>query len=328
MNYRPLGTTGLTVSEIGFGAWGIGGATPGATSYGKTDDAVSEDALRTAFAHGITFYDTADIYGAGHSEELLGEVFGDKSGLRDRVVIASKVGFLGPNQAQDFSPPYIRETLMGILARLRTTYLDLYQLHSPKIESATPEVIETLQALQKEGLIRAFGISTRAMEDGFTALSLGFRSIQMNYNMIDQRIHDNGFLDAAQAAGAGIIARTPLGFGFLTGRITSTEFPADDHRSAWPKGQLQLWNRAPKLFGILNDGKKRSMAQLALQFCITHPTVSSVIPGMLRPSEVEENVSASDLPPLTKIELDAIKKIYEENEFYDRSAQRNNAPKI
>lgn len=339
MKYRPLGTTGLTVSEIGYGTWGIGGVTPGATSYGKTDDNVSREALRYAFDNGVTFYDTADIYGAGHSEELLGEVFGGASGIRDKVILASKVGFLGHNQPQDFSPLYMRQTLEGILTRLNTDYLDLYQLHSPPIGMVTAEAIAALETFKEEGLIRAYGISLQKTEDGFAAIELGFRSIQANYNMIDQRIRDNGLLDKAHAEGASIIARTPLGFGFLTGRITSTNFTQDDHRSAWPKEQLERWNRAPKLFGVLNETPgpaangpgtgetPRTMTQLALQFCIAHPAVATVIPGMLSPAEVEENVSASALPPLTSDELAEIKKIYEENEFYDRGVQRSNLPK-
>ena len=324
MKYRPLGTTGLTISEIGFGAWGIGGATPGATSYGKADDRTSLAALRTALEHGITFFDTADIYGGGHSEQLLGQAFGEKSGLRDKVVIASKVGFLGHNAPQNFSPDHIRTTLTGTLDRLASDYLDLYQLHGPALELVTDDVLGMLDSLKKEGLIRAYGISLRAPEDGAGAIDLGFRAIQANYNLIDQRIRDNGLLDDATAAGAGIIARTPLAFGFLTGRITSTTFASDDHRSAWPREQLERWNRAPKLFSPLNTGTSRTMTQLALQFCIADPAVATVIPGIMTPEEAVENASASDLPPLDAATLTKITDIYENNEFYDRRAVRSN----
>src|SRR5437899_9108690 len=125
MNYRALGDTGLRVSEIGFGTWGLGGDTGGAISYGPTSDETSRAALRCALDEGINFFDTSDLYGFGHSEELLGEVFGD---CRDQVVIASKGGFVDAVK-QDFSPMHLRNALEKSLRRLRTDYVDLYQLH-------------------------------------------------------------------------------------------------------------------------------------------------------------------------------------------------------
>src|SRR5271169_5028472 len=158
MKYRALGRTGLTVSEIGFGAWGVGGRTAGHTSYGATDDAISEAALGRAFELGITFYDTASAYGDGHSERLIGRVF---RGRRDNVVIATKAGVVSFGQPPDLSPMALRRSVEGSLQRLATDYMDLLELHSPDLAvfRRDPEVLETLHALVFEGKVRAFGIS-------------------------------------------------------------------------------------------------------------------------------------------------------------------------
>src|SRR5207249_10447963 len=137
-----LGQTALEISEIGFGAWGIGGASAGAVSYGPTDDGESLRALRRAFDLGVTFYDTADLYGHGHSEQLIGAAFRD---IRTRVVLATKVGFLAPYGPQDFSPRHVRTALEGSLRRLQTDYVDVYQLHNPPMDllRSNPGLVET-----------------------------------------------------------------------------------------------------------------------------------------------------------------------------------------
>lgn len=201
MLYRKLGKTGITVSEIGFGSWGIGGRTEGATSYGKTDDAESKRALEAAFDAGITFYDTSDLYGYGHSEELIGEVFARR---REKVVIASKVGYVKHGGPHDFSPARIRRSAEASLRRLESDYLDVYQLHSPLLDElrGTAGAIEEMRKLKKEGKIRAIGISVKSPEDGFLAVTeFGADSVQVNFNMIDQRILDNGFLDSCTSGG-------------------------------------------------------------------------------------------------------------------------------
>ncbi len=301
MKYRAIGKTGIKVSEIGFGAWGIGGETfDGAHSYGATDDNESKRALQRAFELGITFYDTSDIYGYGHSEDLLGEVFGKR---RDKVVIAGKAGFTKHNGPHDLSPAYLRKCLEGSLKRLRTDYLDIYQLHTPPMDlvEKTPEAIEELKKMKQEGKIRAIGISVKNPADAIPAIEkYGFESIQVNFNMIDQRALEFGVFDLAEKHGAGIVVRTPLAYGFLTGTIKDIHFGPHDHRSAWPENQLKRWAEAPELFAFLSKGKDWTPTQLALKFCISFPAVSVVIPGILHPSEAEENAKASDLPPLGK----------------------------
>ncbi len=316
MKYRLLGKTGIKVSEIGFGAWGIGGVTKGATSYGPTDDEESKKALFEAFENGITFYDTSDLYGYGHSEDLIGEALGS---VRDKIVIASKAGFLEHKGESDISRKHLTEALDGSLKRLRTDYIDLYQLHSPTIELLrnSPDTIEALKDFQKEGKIRVYGFSVKNSEDGLPAINeFGFPVIQANFNILDQRILENGLIDLAEKENVGIIARTPLCFGFLTNKISDTKFDPRDHRSTWSKEQLAKWAEAPDLFSFINQGKNRTPAQLALKFCLGFKSISTAIPGILRPSEAKENAATADLDPLSEDELDAIREIYKSHEFF------------
>jgi aryl-alcohol dehydrogenase-like predicted oxidoreductase len=316
MKYRFLGKTGIKVSEIGFGAWGIGGVTKGATSYGPTDDGESKKALLTAFENGIIFFDTSDLYGYGHSEELIGEALGS---VRDKIVIASKAGFLEHKGQNDISRKHLTEALEGSLKRLRTDYVDLYQLHSPTIEllKNNPDTMETLKDLQGAGKIRSFGLSVKNPEDGLPAINnFNFPVIQANFNMLDQRIVENGLVALAEKENVGIIARTPLCFGFLTNKISDIKFDLRDHRSTWSPEQLTRWAEAPDLFSFLNRGKPRTPAQLALKFCLSFKSISTAIPGILKSSEAEENAAAADLDSLSEEELEAIQAVYKSHEFF------------
>ena len=319
MKYRILGNTGISVSEIGFGTWGLGG-----NSYGPVDDAVSIRSLRRAFDEGITFYDTSDLYGNGHSEEVLGEALGL---VRGEVVICSKVGLLPHTDFEmpcDFTPAHIREGLEASLKRLRTDYLDLYLLHSPELEMLRDgSVVDTLIELRREGKIRSFGISARSPGDALNAIrDFGFQVVQVNFNLIDQRALENGLFQLAEERGVGIVARTPLCFGYLTGKLTGEEkFIGRDHRANWPIDQLKCWAQAPDLFSFLDLGGNRTAAQLALRFCLDHDCVSTVIPGMMNEAEVLENVTASALAPLSEDELERIRLVYASNLFYDKNAK-------
>jgi aryl-alcohol dehydrogenase-like predicted oxidoreductase len=315
MKYRKLGSTGLKVSEIGFGAWGIGGE-----AYGSVDDNVSIETLQLAFDLGITFYDTSDLYGRGHSEEIIGIALKD---VREEVILATKVGTLphfGFNMPQDFSPKYINEGIDESLNRLQTDYIDLYQLHSPPIEIINHDIINTLEKLQEEGKIRAFGISVRSPDDAIVAVKeFGFKAIQVNYNLIDQRALKNGLFDLTIEKNVGVIVRTPLCFGYLSGKLTGKEkFKGKDHRSNWPIEQLQRWAKAPELFNFLIEDGNRTLVQSALKFCLSHESVSTVIVGMMNPNEVKENIKVSKIDPLTDEELSKIKIIYDTNVFYDK----------
>lgn len=319
MKYRRLGSTQLEVSEIGFGTWGLGG-----TSYGPVDDSESARALQRAFDVGITFYDSADLYGNGHSEVILGRTL---KHVREKIVIASKGGTLphsGFYMPQDFSAAYIQKALEASLQRLETDYIDLYQLHSPKLEEIrNAELRATLDELKRQGKIREYGISVRAPKDGIEAIkSMNFRSVQANLNLIDHRAMESGLTTLAQERGVGIIARTPLCFGFLTGGLSETsQFDDKDHRKLWPKEQLKRWADSVALFEQLYKSAGNSPAQLALRFCLFVPGVSTVIPGMMNVAEVEENSKASDLPQLSKAEYASILEIYSAHQFYDPSSK-------
>ena len=308
MKYRALGNTGLEVSEIGFGTWGIGGVVEGAHSYGPTNDKESRQALRRAFDLGITLYDTSPLYGLGHSEELLGQAFAKD---RSKVIMASKVGFHSFTEPQDFSLHRIRSSLEETLGRLRTDYLDLYQLHSPPPEVlADGRVLAALADLKQEGKIRAYGISIKSPHDGIRAVQR-FPSLQMNFSMTDQRARTCGLFDCAIKNNIGIIARTPFNFGILTGKFSETKFDPRDHRSARSPEQLRQWSLAADELTKLNKGKNRTLAQLALQFCLAHQAVSAVIPGMLTVAEVEENVQVSKMGQLEESNLKTIYHLYQ-----------------
>lgn len=321
MNRRPLGHTGLTVSAVGFGTWGLGG-----TSYGPVDDTVAAAALNRALDLGVDFFDTADMYGDGRSEELLGRTF---CGRRDRILLATKGGNLphtGMHMPQDFSPRHLAAALEHSLRRLQTDYVDLYQLHSPTLADLErhPDVIPLLRGWIQAGKIRTFGISVRSPADGIAAIQrFGFPVIQVNFNMIDQRAADDGLFALARKTGTGIIARTPLVFGYLTGNLTGTErFVGTDHRANWPGDQRQRWAEAPRLFDFLAVPGRRSLVQACLRFCLDQEAISTVIPGMMSMREVEENAQASGLEPLTPAERQRIAEIYRTHDFYDPSAKR------
>ncbi|OGS08520.1 MAG: hypothetical protein A2270_11030 [Elusimicrobia bacterium RIFOXYA12_FULL_51_18] len=320
MNYRRLGSTELNISEIGFGAWGLGGDKGGSRAYGPTDDSESLYALRRALDLGITFFDTADFYGFGHSETLIGRAFG---ACRERVIIAGKAGFVDAAGRQDFSPAHIRASLDGTLRRLNTDYLDVYQLHSPPAELLirTPGILETMKELVREGRIRSYGVSLRSPEDGITLLRAHkVGCLQVNFNLVDQRARADGLFELCRQTDTGIIARTPLCFGFLTGQYPDTSaLPESDHRRRWSKEQVERWHKAPRLFaGALETQRPQTPAQSALRFCISYPAVTSVIPGMLTPAQVEENAAASGLGPLPAETISEVQAIYEANDFMGR----------
>ena len=319
MRYRPLGKSGLTVSEIGFGTWGLGG-----TAYGPVEDAESRAALELAFDQGVTFYDTSDLYGDGHAERLLGEVF---RGRRDRVIIATKGGTLPHDtfyMPQDFSRAHLERALEASLTRLGVSEVDLYQLHSPPIDLPNwDEALEALAGMTKSGKVRATAISARSPADAIRAVEqYGFGVIQVNFNMIDQRAVTTGLFATCVERGVGVIARTPLCFGYLSGTLTGEEtFAPGDHRANWPKEQLRRWAQSPRLFAPLVEGRGRTITQLALQYCLSEAAVSTVIPGMLTTSQVRENLGVEALAPLSQDDGDAIRQVYETHLFYDPAAK-------
>lgn len=319
MNYRRLGHSGIEVSEIGFGAWGIGGATAGLTSYGATDDSVSLSALQRARDIGINFFDTSNVYGDGRSEQLIGEAFA--SG-REKAVIATKAGFSSWDREPDFDPSAIKRSCEQSLLRLRTDYVDLLQLHNPSAAVvARGEAVQALESLVNEGKARAWGLSMRSPIDAKAVLETACPTVlQVNFNMLDIRALECGLFEAAQARDVGIIARTPLCFGFLSGAIhADTAFPPGDHRLGWKPEQIAVWcDGANRVLDAVPRPPGSTNTQAALRFCLSFPSVASVIPGMLRPDEADENAGASSLGPLPSEAIDAVISINRSQSFFVR----------
>jgi len=319
MEYRALGRSGIKVSKLGFGCWGLGG-----DSYGPVDTRAAIRTLHAAQDAGVNFFDTSDSYGTGSSEFLLGEAFLSR---RDKVLIASKFGNLphrGFVMPQDFSVKHLELALRGSLYRLKTDYLDLYQLHSPPGTLAQLEdLIAALQNLIKKGCIRAYGISARSPADALQFIRMvELHSLQINFNLIDQRILDGDLLPECKERGVGIIARTPLCFGYLTGKLSGSEdFGPLDHRSNWPAAQRRLWATAPALFCELQDETFKTLPMIALAYCTSFNEVSCVIPGMMTPQEVEENVGVANLDSLPPHKLARAREIYQSHSFFDPGAK-------
>lgn len=322
MRYRNLGRTGISVSEIGFGAWGIGGRSAGDTSYGETDDRVSLAALERALDRGITFFDTSPAYGAGHSESLIGQAF---HGRRRQVVIATKVGYDDWTRPPDFSAEAIVQSAEASLRRLRSDHVDLLQLHNPPPKVlASCGVRKALEGLQEAGKVRAWGISAKSPERALEALEMaGAAVIQANFNMMDVRALTSGLLDALTANEAGFIARTPLCFGFLSGTIhRGTAFPPGDHRLAWPRAQLDNWiEGARDLLAAVGAEPGQEGVLAALRFCLSFPAVSTTIPGILRSEEAETNASAGTLGPLPPEAVETVLAINRRRDFFVASAR-------
>jgi len=284
VNHRTLGRTGLSVSEIGFGAWAIGGNAFG-NSYGPTDDAESTRAIRRAFALGCNFFDTADVYGHGHSESLLGAALHD---CRDQIIIATKAVGGG-----DFTPAYLRAAVERSLERLRTDYVDLLQLHNPPMNLiAARDTYEPLEAMKREGLIRFYGVSVHPPEEGVAAVrATRPDTVQIVYNLARRDAEDT-FLPTAQAANVGVIAREPLANGFLAGRY--------DAASTWEHGDIRSRMPRPYVAQLCALGQRvREVAeqsgmtapQLALKFVLDRPEIACAIVGMKTVQQVEENLN-------------------------------------
>lgn len=316
MEYRTIGRTGLRASEIGFGTWAIGGQARRGDiemGWGQTNDSVSMSALEAAFDAGINFFDTADVYGNGHSEELIGKAFKSK---RDKIIIASKGGnrTINGKWIKDFSAKWISKALKTSLSRLCTSYIDIYLLHTPQNAEQLRQAIETfdyLEKLKKAGTVRYYGISIGSVDDGFSMIRAGQGDvIEVAYNILNREAEIE-LLPMAAQHNIGIIARVPLASGFLTGKFTKdTRFPPNDHRShsLTPEWIEKTVAKVQRL-GLLAKGKKKILAQIALQFVLSHPAVSVVIPGAKNATQVLENVRASDSVLLSEGELKNIREL-------------------
>lgn len=298
MEYRLLGNIGIKVSEIGFGAWAIGG-----DAWGPVEDARSKMALERALELGVTFIDTADVYGDGHSEKLVGEVI---KGKRDQVVVATKGGLIGHHRDPQGEPVYDRpekviEAFEASLRRLGTDYLDVYFDHIWwDKEEETEAFLTAFAQLKREGRVRAVGVSTDSSDyvkhfnrDG------GLDVVQLDYSILNRNA-EKEILPYCQEQGIGVVVRGPLRMGLLTGKFTpDTNFPEGDVRKGWPQEEWfrESLEKVEELRDLETD--EQTLGQLALRFVLDHPAVSVAIPGAKTPEQVEANVAASVRPLLS-----------------------------
>jgi len=305
---RSFRKTGLQVSEVGFGAWAIGG-----TSYGPTDDRVSVQALKKAFDLGVNFFDTADTYGNGHSEELIGTTFGK---IRKEVVIATKGGwdfYHSKERIKDMSGSYLKEALHKSLKRLQTDYVDLYQLHNPDLKTIQEgKIYKILEQFKREGKARFVGISIHEVEEAKEVILSGkVDAVQLVYNMIEQEMRPE-ILPLAREKGIAVIVREPLACGFLTGRYTKESvFGEKDHRKRWTREELEEDLAKVEKVKFMADRYHISLAKAAFKFVLSHNEISTVIPGGKTPEQVEENVHSVSDGYLNTNNLNELYKIFE-----------------
>jgi aryl-alcohol dehydrogenase-like predicted oxidoreductase len=317
MNYRKFGRTGWQVSEIGFGAWAIGGA------WGGVDDAAAEAALNTAIDNGVNFIDTADVYGDGRSEETIARVLAGRS---ERVYVATKAGRrLDPHIADGYNKENLTAYVERSLTKLKVDTLDLVQLHCPPTEVYyRPEVFEVMEGLVAAGKVRYYGVSVEKVEEAIKAIDFpNVISVQIIFNIFRQRPADL-FFRLAKEHDTAILARVPLASGLLTGKMsTTTKFAADDHRNFNRDGQAfdrgETFAGVPYEVGLAAVERLRglcpagaTMAQFALRWILQFDAVSLVIPGARNPEQALSNAAASDLAPLDVSTLDGVRSVYEE----------------
>ncbi len=315
MNERHFPALDRSVSEIGLGCWQLGG------DFGQIEEKEAEGILHRAVEQGVTFFDTADVYGAGRSERLVGRVLNSHG--RDQFVIASKVGRSGDLYPNSYTRAGVRSHIEDSLQRLGVDTIDLIQLHCiPTEVLRRGEIFDWLRDLRDEGKIRAFGASVQTAEQGFIAMGQdGLASLQVIFNIFRQRPREELF-QAAKARAVAIIVRLPLNSGLLSGKMNrQTEFSPEDHRSYNRDGAAfnvgETFGGIPFETGLdLVEALRSyvpegfSMAQFAQRFILDFEAVTTVITGASRPSQVDENVSVSGLPSLSSSLLDELYAFY------------------
>lgn len=307
---RPLGKSGIDVTIIGLGLWAVRG-----DQWGQVDDRSTLDTIDAALDAGITFYDTADVYGNGHSEELLGQAM---QGRRDRFIVASKIGWRGFDDARRTTAyDTVEKLIVGVessLRRLQTDYLDVIQSHINFRDPTMEVFLEGFQRLQREGKVRAYGVSTSDFEylQAFNADG-GCATLQVDYSILN-RTPESEIFPYCQTHRIGVIVRGPLAMGLLTGKFSAeTVFEDGDFRRNWltDPEQNAIYRHdlavVERLRPLATDG--RTLAQLALQFVLAHPAVSTVIPGAKSPAQLRENLGALTAPELTPAEMIRINEI-------------------
>lgn len=317
MREHSFGRTEFTVSDIGFGAWQIGG------SWGEVSEADGRAALNAALDAGMTFIDTADVYGDGRSEKIIAEVLKARGGTRPMV--ASKAGRrLNPHVAEGYTKANIEAFIDRSLKNLEIDSLDLVQLHCPPTEVYyRQEMFEGLEEIRKAGKIKHYGVSVEKVEEALKAIEYpGVVSVQIIFNMFRQR-PATLFFQEAKRRNVAVIARVPLASGLLSGKITAnTQFAAEDHRNFNRNGEAfdvgETFAGVPFETGLAAVEEVRklvpegaSMAQFALRWILMHEAVTVVIPGARNGEQAKANAAASDLAALSADVMAASREVYE-----------------
>lgn len=315
MNLRQLGNSDLTISEIGLGCWQLGG------DFGPIETSRVKEIIAAAVAAGITFFDTADVYGDGASERYLGEQLAQQ---QPRPIIATKYGRSGDAYPDKYSLINLRDAIKRAQDRLQTQQIDLLQLHClPTEVLARGEIFDWLRSVQQEGLIRYFGASVETIAEGLIcAQHADLTSLQVIFNIFRQKLLEE-LLPQALEKNIGIIVRLPLASGLLSGKFTAqTQFAASDHRHYNRDGQAfsvgETFAGIPFVKGVelataLAEKVPAglTMAQFAMRWLLDQPAVTSIIPGASSAAQVQENASVSNLPPLSADLHQSLHQFYE-----------------
>lgn len=318
MQERKLGRTGVKVSEIGFGAWAIGGA------WGDVSMEDAKAALHAALDGGVSFIDTADVYGDGRSEQIIAEVLAERGG--DRPFVATKAGRrLTPHVAEGYTKANLSDFVERSLRNLRVDCLDLVQLHCPPpAVYYRPEVFQAMDELVAEGKVRHYGVSVEKVEEALKAIEYpNVATVQIIYNIFRQR-PATLFFEQAKKRDIGVIVRVPLASGLLTGKMSAdTAFAADDHRAfnrngeAFDKGETFAGVPYPLALEAVEHIRKlvpgdASMAQFALRWILMEEGVSTVIPGARNATQARSNTEAAALAPLAPDVMSELRALYRE----------------
>ena len=318
MKCRTFGKTGWQVSEIGFGAWGIGGG-----QWGGANDDESMAALHAAVDQGITLFDTADVYGDGLSERLIARLRRERS---EPFHVITKAGRrLAPHTAAGYNAENLTAFVDRSLQNLETDRLELVQLHCPPTEVyQRPEVFAALDQLVTAGKIAHYGVSVEKVDEALAAIEYpGVASVQIIFNCLRLKPAEQ-FLAAAAQRNVAVIARVPLASGMLSGRFNSdTIFPTDDHRSFNRQGEVfdkgETFSGVDYETGLAAVERLRplvpagaSLAQFALAWILSHDAISTVIPGARKAEQVIANAQASQWAPLSREAMDGVRAVYDE----------------
>jgi aryl-alcohol dehydrogenase-like predicted oxidoreductase len=320
LKYRKLGRTGWEISEISFGSWAIGG------TWGEVDDSESLKALHKALELGVNFFDTADVYGDGHSEQLIAKL---KRESKDKFYVATKAGRrLNPHTAEGYNRSNLTSFVERSLRNLETDALDLLQLHCPPSQVYyMPEVFGVLDDLVKIGKLRYYGVSVEKVEEALKAIEYpNVQSVQIIFNMFRFRPSEL-FFEQAKKRNVGILARVPLASGMLTGKFNkNSKFESDDHRNYNRNGEE--FDRGETFSGVdynlsleaveelkLICPSGMSLTQFALRWILMFDAVTCAIPGAKRKNQVEENISTEILSPLSETTMNKVRKIYDKYIF-------------